>query len=96
MNTNKLVLGISGNPDLKEKLSKLAPNDKATFEVEASLDEVAGDQAVFSVESASIMEEPPETEEEAGAMGESMTAEESGASEGGAMPAVMAAMMKKS
>lgn len=70
MNSNKLIVGLDNNDEIKEYLSKKAPGETCSFEVVGSLDEVTPDQAIFSIKETTVIkehaEEPPtETEETA-------------------------------
>lgn len=62
MKPDKLVLNLGGNDELRTYLATKAPGDSCEFEVTAAIDEVAGDQAVFSVTDATVMSEPEEPE----------------------------------
>jgi hypothetical protein len=71
MNSNKLIIGLAGNDELKEKLASVNAGDTVTFEVTAALDEQTPEQAVFSVAEAVLLEEPEAIEEtEEAIMGE--------------------------
>lgn len=63
MATNKLILSIEDNEEVKTALAKVSPGETVTFEVTAKLDESTDAQAVFSVKSADIIDDSePESE----------------------------------
>lgn len=79
MTPNKLILSIEDNEEVKNALKNVSPGDTVTFEVTAKLDEATGEQAVFSVKSADIMDDStPEPETDSEQAGEGMESPESG------------------
>lgn len=70
MNSNKLVLSLDGNKELKDYLAKKGPGDTCTLEVTGKIDEVMPDQLIISVTEADVVgeaaepESTPEPEEE--------------------------------
>jgi hypothetical protein len=76
MTPNKLILSIEDNEEVKTALAKVSPGDVVMFEVTAKLDEATGEQAVFSVKSADIIDDTkpePETDSEQASEVESET-----------------------
>ena len=57
MNSNKLVIDVANNPEIRDYLSRKKAGETCTFEVEATLDEMVSDQAVFSVKSTDLVHE---------------------------------------
>jgi hypothetical protein len=56
--TNKLVIDLEANKEIREYLATKRPGEKCKFEVEAALDESTDRQAVFSITSADAIHEP--------------------------------------
>ena len=76
--SNKLVLSLTENPEVKDYLATKSPGEDCVFEVTASLDEMTPDQAVFSVKSADVIKEHGEAYGEGGETSEEYS-EEGGA-----------------
>ena len=66
--TDKLVLDLNNEPELKEHFSTKAVGDTCKFTVEVTLDEVTDEQAVLSV--VAVKAEPYTEEAESGAEAE--------------------------
>lgn len=79
--TNKVVLDLTDNEELRDAVAKLAPGDSVTMKVTASLDEATGGKrAVFSVTDAEVDEPLEDAAAPEDSMGEEL----------GAMPEVAA------